>query len=639
MKYFFNQTTNFGLFLFITLAIYNLFIDVREDLSALEKIETIQTQLHRIDANSEIVLELQRERGLTNIYFANPTDEHKEKMFVQREKSSKSLTSISPELIKSLKEIREQVDSIGTQREYIFNYYSELVRNLLLDTRSLTYDSDDKILKNELAIYNELNSLQEILGQLRAKVGLVLSSNRYAEVEANDITRSNTLFQHQLETTFVNDILSSRNYTKKISKTKCLKKSFLISKTLEMELLKGEKRLSAIEWFKISTCAIDKINSYVNEQLKIVNEHIEKKIDNLNKQRLNGLVFWLFGFVILAIYVFIAFRRSNELSKEQAMLRNYKKAIDYSSMVVRSNSDGLITHVNNNLRERSGYKENELLGKRQDVIVDKDTSKEILFDMRRHMLGNRVYSGIVKNRTKDGSSFWSDTFIIPILDNQDKIVEYITIGCDISEILTLNNEVLDTQRELLYRLGEAVESRNKDSGNHIKRVAHFSKLLAQLSNLSDEECDVVFAASSMHDIGKVAIPDHILLKPAKLSEEEWGIMKTHSEIGYKLFKDSKRPLLVAAANIAHEHHEFYNGKGYPRGLKDEEISIFGRIVAIADVFDALYSKRPYKEPWELEKILKLFKEEAGEQFDPLLVELFIENVDKFVEIQNNYTDA
>ena len=181
-----------------------------------------------------------------------------------------------------------------------------------------------------------------------------------------------------------------------------------------------------------------------------------------------------------------------------------------------------------------------------------------------------------------------------------------------------------------------MESRNKDSGNHIKRVAHYSKLLAQLYKLSEDECKMIFAASSMHDVGKIAIPDSILLKPAKLSEEEWVVMKTHAEIGYKLFKDSKRPLLIAAADIAYQHHEFYNGKGYPRGLKGEEISIFGRIVAIADVFDALCSVRPYKEAWDIQRVKALISEESGKQFDPRLVELFIDNFDEFLKIWNKY---
>ena len=637
MKTFFMQTTNFGLFLFVGLAIYNIVVDIKKDISSLEKIEIIKKEVNRIESNSKVVLELQRERGLTNIYFANPSKLHLKKVLTQRSITAKTIVNDSNNLKKSLSAIHNQVDKSLSDRIYIFNYYSELVRNLLLDTRSLTYNSGDKTLKNELAIYNDLNSLQEILGQLRAKVGLVLASNNFTAEEDVDIKRSNILFQHQLETTFINDLLSSGSYTKKISKTRCLKKSFLISKTLATELEKGENRLSAIEWFSISTCAIDKINFYINEQLNIINMHIENKIENLQTKRIRNLIFWLFGFSILAIFVYIASRKSFELRKEQAMLKNYKKAIDDSSMVYTSNIDGLITHVNKKLSDISGYKEEELLGKKFNTIMDLDVAKETSSDIYKSVLNNVTYENIIKNRTKNGSFFWSDTSVVPILDDRERLVEYITIAHDISETIELHDEIQDTQRELLYRLAEAVESRNKDSGNHIKRVSYYSRLLAELSNLSDEDCEIIFAASSMHDVGKIAIPDEILLKPAKLNKQEWQIMKTHSEIGYGLFKDSTRPLLKAAADIAYEHHEHYNGKGYPRGLKGEEISIFGRIVAIADVFDALFSKRPYKEPWNLDEILSFLQGGAGGQFDPNLIRLFIDNIDEFLDIYNRYS--
>ena len=388
--------------------------------------------------------------------------------------------------------------------------------------------------------------------------------------------------------------------------------------------------------FKISTCAIDTITGYVDEQLKIIEVNIEEKIEILRQKRVKNFIFWLFGFGILSIFVYIAIRSSIKLRKEQALLRNYKKAIDYSSMVFISDKDGKITHVNDNISTTSGYSESELLGKKYDIIIDPETSLKKREAILISMQTNKLFGGIIKNRAKNGDAFWADTFIVPILDDKDNLVEHITIGCDISEILHLNDEIMETQRELLYRLGEAVESRNKESGNHIKRVAHYSRLLAKLSNLSDQECEIIFAASSMHDVGKIAIPDAILLKPDKLTEDEWSVMQTHSEIGYGLFKDSTRPILMAAADISYQHHEFYNGKGYPRGLKGEEISIFGRIVAIADVFDALCSSRPYKTPWELEKVLALFEEESGEQFDPRLVELFLDNIDQFLEIQNSY---
>lgn len=142
----------------------------------------------------------------------------------------------------------------------------------------------------------------------------------------------------------------------------------------------------------------------------------------------------------------------------------------------------------------------------------------------------------------------------------------------------------------------------------------------------------------MHDIGKVAIPDEVLLKPGSFEPHEWEIMKTHSEIGHRVLSGSERELLKAAAIIAHEHHEKYDGSGYPRGIKWEEIHFYGRIVAIADVFDALGSDRVYKKGWELEKILEFFKEQKGRSFDPKLVDLFLENLDAFLEIRERYKD-
>jgi response regulator RpfG family c-di-GMP phosphodiesterase len=145
-------------------------------------------------------------------------------------------------------------------------------------------------------------------------------------------------------------------------------------------------------------------------------------------------------------------------------------------------------------------------------------------------------------------------------------------------------------------------------------------------------------ASPMHDVGKVAIPDSVLLKPGKLTEEEFEIMKTHVNIGHEIFARSKRPTLKAAAIVAGEHHEKYNGKGYPNRLKGEDIHIYGRIVALVDVFDALSHSRCYKEAWPIDKVLQLLEEEKGEHFDPRLVELFIQNIDEVQRIMEAYPD-
>ncbi len=218
----------------------------------------------------------------------------------------------------------------------------------------------------------------------------------------------------------------------------------------------------------------------------------------------------------------------------------------------------------------------------------------------------------------------------------DNIVEYLAIRHNITDIVMFHQELEDTQKEIIHKMGEVGESRSKETGNHVKRVAEYSRLLALLVGLDEKEAELLYSASPMHDIGKVGIPDSILKKPGKLDDEEWSIMRSHSEIGYNILKESKRPILKAAATVSYEHHEKYDGSGYPNNLIGEEIHIYGRITAIADVFDALGSDRCYKKAWELYRILELFKEERGKHFDPLLVDLFLENLDQFLVIRDKY---
>lgn len=206
----------------------------------------------------------------------------------------------------------------------------------------------------------------------------------------------------------------------------------------------------------------------------------------------------------------------------------------------------------------------------------------------------------------------------------------------IDEIQSLNAEIIDTQRELILTLGEICETRSHETGMHVVRMAEFSFLMANLAAYEDAE--LIKHASPMHDIGKVAIPDHILNKPGKLTVDEWEIIKTHAELGYKMLSVSHRPLLNLAATIAHEHHEKWNGSGYPRGLKGEEIHIAGRITAIADVFDALCYERCYKPAWELDRVLALFKEERGRHFDPNLIDVFFANLDDFLELYQHHKE-
>lgn len=213
-----------------------------------------------------------------------------------------------------------------------------------------------------------------------------------------------------------------------------------------------------------------------------------------------------------------------------------------------------------------------------------------------------------------------------------------TFTGQIYESMLLNKELEETQTEIIYTLASVCESRSKETGNHVKRVAKYSRILAEASGMSEEEANIIELGSTTHDIGKVAIPDAVLNKPGPFDDEDRKVMNGHSGIGYEMLKHSKRPILKTAATIAYEHHEKYNGKGYPRGLKGEEIDIAGRIVGLADVFDALGSDRVYKKAWELEKIYALFREERGEHFDPHLVDLFFENLDKILAVREAYKE-
>ncbi|MES0489873.1 MAG: HD domain-containing phosphohydrolase [Leptospirales bacterium] len=202
----------------------------------------------------------------------------------------------------------------------------------------------------------------------------------------------------------------------------------------------------------------------------------------------------------------------------------------------------------------------------------------------------------------------------------------------------LQKELDISQREVIYKLSEIVEARSKETGNHIRRVAEISKLLALEFGLPIEDAEALKMASPMHDIGKIAIPDSILKKPGKLTPDEFEIMKTHTTEGYKLLQSSNHKLFLDSAIVAYEHHEKYNGTGYPRGLKGEEIHIFARITAFADVYDALGSDRYYKKAWPEEKTLEFIDKEKGEHFDPGIVEAFYSGYDSIQIVKKKYTD-
>lgn len=206
------------------------------------------------------------------------------------------------------------------------------------------------------------------------------------------------------------------------------------------------------------------------------------------------------------------------------------------------------------------------------------------------------------------------------------------------EVEKATKSLVDREHETLQILGKTAEYKDPETASHVARVAKYSKLLAREYGLSQKEQDIIFYAAPFHDLGKVGIEDKILLKPGKLDEDEFKIMKTHAQIGYEILKDSKSEYLQAGAVIALTHHEKWNGSGYPNALTSENIHIFGRIVSIADVFDALTSFRPYKKAWSFEEALKYLNDKSGKDFDPKMVEIFKNKIDEVKEIYNSYLE-
>lgn len=222
-------------------------------------------------------------------------------------------------------------------------------------------------------------------------------------------------------------------------------------------------------------------------------------------------------------------------------------------------------------------------------------------------------------------------------------MDLIRIFCNNIEIaydnIYLTKGIIDAQKDIILRMGDVVETRSKETANHVYRVAEFSYLLAKKVGVSEEKAQILRHASPMHDVGKVGIPDSILLKPDKLTEDEFEIMKTHTTLGHSIFQKSDREIIRAAATIAHEHHERWDGNGYPRGIAGEEIHIFGRITSLADVFDALSSRRSYKKAWDESEVFAFISDQSGAMFDPALVELFLGMKEQLMEIRRLYPDS
>jgi two-component system response regulator RpfG len=207
------------------------------------------------------------------------------------------------------------------------------------------------------------------------------------------------------------------------------------------------------------------------------------------------------------------------------------------------------------------------------------------------------------------------------------------------QVEVATEQITQREKETILRLARAGEYRDEGTGNHVLRMAKYSREIAEaLGGFSRQECEDLEYAAPMHDIGKIGIPDGILLKPGKLNDYEWDIMQTHTTIGHAILSDSQSRYMQIGAIIALNHHERFDGKGYPNGLKGKEIPLIARVVAVADVFDALVSARPYKNAWPTDEAVAYIKQQAGTHLDPHCVDAFVQRLDNIKQIQADYAD-
>ncbi len=332
----------------------------------------------------------------------------------------------------------------------------------------------------------------------------------------------------------------------------------------------------------------------------------------------------------------LALNLKESLTEQQHFVKEYERALQIGTSLCVLTPEGNIVSTNNNFCRALGFNAEELVGRSFATMEQSGANfkQRVLNKVKAEGFTSRI----IKILGKNGEEHTLSTIIVGIHDQNGGLHSLLGLNQDISDSIKLSEEIIETQKELIYVMGEVVENRSRETGRHIKRVAQISELLAQKYGLSREYAGMIKMAAPMHDIGKVGIPDAILHKPGKLTEEEFAVMKEHANLGFDMLKKLDKPLVSMAARIAHEHHERYDGHGYPLNLEGEHISIEGRIVSIVDVFDALSCERCYKKIWQDEAILKYIKSEKGKQFDPELVDLFIENFEEIKLIRDNLRD-
>jgi len=608
-----------------------------------QELQTLEINIHKSKNISLLINNLQKERGLSSGYLASNGKLFATQLPIIQHNVDSSFDNFilychghRHQYIKiksQLKDLRLNIHHLSTKIDFEFVFYTKLIQELQANYLEIVQDVKDASLKNQLISYTNLSFSKEALGQIRASINALLSAHNNNKNLRNMVLLAKGNYDVSLQRC---KATLTQKYINRLERILCSSDYKYIQKIFHNVIEKSLYTNSSKKWFIKSTNIIE--DFYFLEQNHFTD--IDKEIQqDFTQEKITFIIVLLIFLLITISTLLFGLHIKQNILKNIKLLGEYKNAVDRSSIVSKTDKSGRITYANAEFCKISGYTQEELIGKSHNIVRHPDMSKSAFKKMWKTILAKKPWSGIVKNSTKEGSDYIVEVTINPILNEKGDIEEFIAIRNDITELIHLHEDLEHTQEDLIYRMGEIGETRSKETGFHVRRVAKYSEILAQHYGLKEQEIKYLTLASPMHDIGKVGIPDNILNKPGKLTNDEWLVMKTHSNIGYDLFKDSSKPLLQTAATIAYEHHEKYDGSGYPRGLKGNEIHIYGRITALADVFDALGSERCYKKAWKDEKIFKLLKEERGKHFDPQLVDILFKHLDEFLAVRDFYNES
>ena len=610
-----------------------------ESFHTLVQTQQLETRTEVIKQTAKLINEIQRERGLSIGFLASDGKEFAAKLQTQRRKVDLVLQNLLPlfaerhepphGIFRHIRAIREKVDTKLIAPSDTFGIYSDIVRELIHSFLQMKKEVADPYAKNLYDTYTNLVFMKESLGRIRGAFNGIFSKRQRDHELLIRIVRARGIYDNAL---FRFDATAPDDARKRLERLLAspdylwYEDQYTRYMTLPQEAGETDPAL----WWQRMTRIIDGLYGIERLFFAKIDRFVDQKSLTIRTQILfQGLLLLLFTLFI----AWLSYRLKEEILKNIRLLDEYKEAVDQGTIVSKTDRRGIITYANDRFCDISGFRCEELLGRPHNIVRHPDVPKEVFKEMWETIRNKQTWHGIIKNRKKDGGVYIVEATIKPILDHNGEIEEYIAIRHDITQVFQLKEELETTQRDLLFKLGEIAEARSLETGFHVQRVAEYTKLLGRFAGLGEEELEYLYLASSMHDIGKIAIPDAILHKRGTLSDEEWETMKRHTFIGHALFKDSDKPLFHIAAIVTLEHHENYDGTGYPYGKKGEAIHLYGRITALADVFDALATDRCYKKAWPMEKVLAYIKEQRGKKFDPALVDILFENLEEFLKIR------